>query len=359
MINNNFVGYIKNFLNVLERLAIRNVSESFEWRIRQRSRGLTCVSRASRRRRTALLKKVKAFTLVEVVIALTIIGVVTVLTLPTLQANVEDLIFKVRKKVLLTRVSQALPLLDTLRDFHSAEDFLDQYRDLVKVHMVCAGDKFFGCGLPQTITATDGTIFRMPKSWGELNPKLVDMFYEDAETGSVYSYHQEDFDSVAFFTDNGESINIFFNPVCSVFEQKDFPNYFSASSVCINMIYDLNGIKAPNTVGKDIGFITVFKPVDSIVVGPNPYYEDIPSKTQSEAAGKACSLQSGKLRAPTDYELAAMFVNTRLLGLHEGYYWSSSLYSADYAWYLWGTTGLILREPLDRTTEMDLRCVNR
>ena len=27
--------------------------ESFEWRIRQRSRGLTCVSRASRRRRTA------------------------------------------------------------------------------------------------------------------------------------------------------------------------------------------------------------------------------------------------------------------------------------------------------------------
>ena len=199
----------------------------------------------------------------------------------------------------------------------------------------------------------------MPKSWGELNPKLVDMFYEDAETGSVYSYHQEDFDSVAFFTDNGESINIFFNPVCSVFEQKDFPNYFSASSVCINMIYDLNGIKAPNTVGKDIGFITVFKPVDSIVVGPNPYYEDIPSKTQSEAAGKACSLQSGKLRAPTDYELAAMFVNTRLLGLHEGYYWSSSLYSADYAWYLWGTTGLILREPLDRTTEMDLRCVNR
>ena len=36
--NNSFVGYIKIFLNVLERLAIRNVSESFEWRIRQRSR---------------------------------------------------------------------------------------------------------------------------------------------------------------------------------------------------------------------------------------------------------------------------------------------------------------------------------
>ena len=40
--------------NVRERFAIRHVSEPFEWRIRQRSRGLTCGSRASRRRRTAL-----------------------------------------------------------------------------------------------------------------------------------------------------------------------------------------------------------------------------------------------------------------------------------------------------------------
>ena len=42
--------------DVRERLAIRNVSEPFERRIRQRSRGLTCGSRASRRRRTALFE---------------------------------------------------------------------------------------------------------------------------------------------------------------------------------------------------------------------------------------------------------------------------------------------------------------
>ena len=44
---------------VRERLAIRNVSEPLEWRIRQRSRGLTCGSRASRRRRTALFITLK------------------------------------------------------------------------------------------------------------------------------------------------------------------------------------------------------------------------------------------------------------------------------------------------------------
>ena len=303
--------------------------------------------------------KKKAFTLVEVVIALTVVGIVTVLTLPTLQVDVQNMIFKVRRKVLLARVSQAVPLLDTLRDYHSADEFMDKYRELVKIHMVCTHETLFGCDVPQVISATDGTMFRMPTSWSELNPKLVDMIYDDMETGKRYEYHQEDFDSISFFTDNGESINLFFNPVCTVFEQKDNPNYFSASSVCINMIYDLNGAKPPNTVGKDIGFITIFKPVDSIIVGPSPYYEDIASKTQSEAAGKACTSQKGTLRAPTDYELAAMFVNTKLLALHEGFYWSSSLYSPDYAWYLWARTGLIMREPLDRTTEMDLRCVNR
>lgn len=309
-----------------------------------------------------LKKKIKGFTLVEVVIVLAIVGVVTVLVLPTLQVQVQQMIFKVRKKVLYTRIAQAIPLLDTLKTYHNGAEFLEAYRDLVKIHMVC-GDrtegKFFACGLPQVFAATDGTMHAMPKSWSELNPKLVDMFYEDAETGSVYSYHQEDFDSIAFVTDNQESINMFFNPVCTVFDEKDNPNYFSASSVCINFLYDLNGPKAPNTVGQDIGFITIFKPVDSLVVGPVPYIEDVSSKTQSEAAGKSCRLQKGTLRAPTDYELAAMFVNTRLLGMHEGFYWSSSLYSTNYAWYLWGATGLILREPLTRETEMDLRCVNR
>ena len=41
-----------------------HASEPFEWRIRQRSRGLTCGSRASRRRRTALYRLDKRYTLV-------------------------------------------------------------------------------------------------------------------------------------------------------------------------------------------------------------------------------------------------------------------------------------------------------
>lgn len=305
-------------------------------------------------------KQRKAFTLLEVLIALTIVGIVTVLVLPSVKLSIQDMAFRVRKKVLLTRVSQAIPLLSGLKDYHDGSEFMDDYRDLVKIHLVCEGDKFFGCGLPTVFESTDGNLHAMPKSWSELNSKLTDMIYEDAETGQVlYEYHQDDFDAISFFTDNGESINLFFNPVCSVYEHKDNPYYFSSSSVCINMIYDLNGNLPPNKVGKDIGFITVFKPVDSVIVGPVPYDTDVDRKTQSDASGRACLDVSYKLRAPMDYELAAMFVNSKLLGMHDGYYWSSTLYSANYAWYLWGITGLILRGPLDRSTEMDIRCVYR
>jgi len=97
----------------------------------------------------------KAFTLVEITIALAIIGVVTAITYPTLQANVEDLMYRVRKKVLHTRVAQAIPLLGTLKDFQSGEDFVDKYRDLVKLHIVCDKDKFFACDLPMVYEATE------------------------------------------------------------------------------------------------------------------------------------------------------------------------------------------------------------
>lgn len=303
--------------------------------------------------------KRKAFTLIEIMIVCTIIAVVSVMVYPSVQLNIQDTVFKVRKKVLFSRVAQAIMVQDNLKSFRTGEDFIEKYRELVKLHMVCDQEKFFACDLPQTFTATDGNIYPMPRMWSELNPKLVDMFYEDIETGEIYEYHQEDFDSLSFVTDNGESINLFFNPVCSVSELKENINYFSAASVCINMIYDLNGTKPPNTVGKDIGFLTVFKPVDPVTVSIVPHNQDLESKVQSVAAGRACSEVKSSLRAPTDYELAGLFVNSKYLGMHEGFYWSSTLYSAENAWYLWGATGLVLRGPLDRGTEMDIRCISR
>ena len=48
--------------------------------------------------------------------------------------------------------------------------------------------------------------------------------------------------------------------------------YYVAEKVCANFIYDLNGNKGPNTVGKDIGIMSVLYPSDSVVVAPMPYW---------------------------------------------------------------------------------------
>ncbi len=306
-----------------------------------------------------LRKNVKAFTLVEVLVALTVIGIVAAMTYPTLQPKVQELMFRVHKKVLHTRVAQAMSLINSLKDYSSGVEFLDKYRDHVKLHMVCEGDKFHACDLPRVFTALDGNIYRMPRKWSELAPELVETYYEDSETGSVYENYQDDFDSIAFITDNQESVNLFYNTSCSTMELKDNPEYFLANSVCINMIFDLNGSKPPNIVGQDIGFITVFKPVESMVVAPVPYLEDVIGQASSVTSAKACHVQKNTLRVPTDYELASMYVNKKFLGFSGGNYWSSTLHSTDNAWYLWSDTGMMMREPFDRSVEMALRCVAR
>lgn len=40
--------------------------------------------------------------------------------------------------------------------------------------------------------------------------------------------------------------------------------------MCANFIYDLDGSKGPNAVGKDIGVLTAMYPSDAVVVAPVP-----------------------------------------------------------------------------------------
>ena len=79
------------------------------------------------------------------------------------------------------------------------------------------------------------------------------------------------------------------------------------------MIYDLNGSKGPNTVGKDIGFMTILYPTDSVVVAPVPF-RTVFSGVTPEEAPTACTNQAGdEYRIPTKDELASLFVNQNLI----------------------------------------------
>lgn len=83
----------------------------------------------------------------------------------------------------------------------------------------------------------------------------------------------------------------------------------SQAKMCANFVFDLNGNKGPNTVGKDIGFLTVFFPVDSKVVAPIPHQRDASNNVSQKDAAAACTAQDSEYRIPNMYEMAAIFTN--------------------------------------------------
>ena len=83
--------------------------------------------------------KINAFTLAEVLIALTILGVVAALTYPTLIIIVREHVMNIKSKAFYNRVAQSIPLMSNkFSHFTSAFDFVDnEYRELFKMRMMC------------------------------------------------------------------------------------------------------------------------------------------------------------------------------------------------------------------------------
>ena len=69
----------------------------------------------------------------------------------------------------------------------------------------------------------------------------------------------------ALQTVDGFSLDLFYNPLCVTTTEEKTPWYnsdgkgqMSMDVVCFNAVYDMNGSKGPNQVGKDIGFVGSF-----------------------------------------------------------------------------------------------------
>ena len=123
--------------------------------------------------------------------------------------------------------------------------------------------------------------------------------------GITYSIRNKNTKAAAFETANGESILVY--------------------QVCANFIYDLNGKKGPNTMGKDIGFISALYPTDTAVVAPMPSTKNLTGNASQVNGGKVCKNLGEDYRMPNREELTSMFFNRLLLGSIGGFFWSSTL----------------------------------
>ena len=252
-----------------------------------------------------------AFTMAEILLSLTIIGVVAAITLPSLTGNINERTWQTQGKALFSRMSQAIALMPSLNGYGTltagttstsaidtaAETFVTNgLAKVLKINNICDNEHLQDCGIPDSYVAQGGSKRDFPTTLSELNSKIV------GSNGLAI-----DVKAAAFETANGESIAVFYNPQCRAYTGAT--NYYAQQYFCVNFVYDLNGTKGPNTVGKDIGYMTAFNPSDSTI--SSPVFGKIlagVSYTNSKAVA-ACRKLGNEYRLPTRDEMASLFYN--------------------------------------------------
>ncbi len=302
------------------------------------------------------MNKKLGFTMVEILLSLTIIGVVAAITLPSLMANINERTWNTQRKALYARLSQAIAMMPQLNGYGeyegsntdgvvtatkdtAAEAFLTEgLSKVLKINNICDAAHLSDCGVVASFTNLAGSTKSWPTKLSELNSMFVGTFsYDSPELGSliIYQNPQSDIDTkvAAFETQNGETVALYYNPHCTSKSDVVNPDIWTYAQpyMCANFIYDLNGSKGPNTFGKDIGFVTALYSTGTSVVALLPLATDAFDGVGEEQinASAACTAKDADSRLPNQDEIAAMFYNRALLGIDEGVFWSGSLMSVN------------------------------
>ncbi len=311
----------------------------------------------------------------EILLSLTIIGVVAAITLPSLTGNINERTWNTQRKALYARFSQAMALMPALNGYGVlnpgtesasavdtvAETFItDGLSKVLKINNVCDSEHLADCGIPTQITTMTGDIISsFPSTMETLNSAITNVSWSNYNgTGVIHTYSQLNTKAAAFETQNGESIAVYYNPNCMTQLPSGVIQH-AQHVMCANFVYDLNGNKGPNTVGKDIGFLTVFNSVDPVVVAPIPLIRDGAKVAQYNATAE-CKKMDSESRLPNRDEMFSVFINRELVGMSSGVYWTAQLSvlgDSSYAGYV--DIGNGHTSGCTRTIAMNVRCIKR
>ena len=294
----------------------------------------------------------RGFTLAEVLITLAVIGIVAAISLPSLVANYNEKAWETERMAFQARMFQAISQIKNLGGFgeykaanqdsegkDTADEafILEGLSKYYKIPTVCNKDNLTHCGIPNTIITLDSSnSVPIPTNFHELNSALVQESSSAEENTKVTIANTS---AVAFITVNGESVLLYYNPYCEDLSEN---NYNSA--LCLNMVFDLNGNKGPNQIGKDVGFLTAFGRHETRGAAPLAYKNDAGSST-FENAPSLCTQADNFARMPSRDELMSLYVNKIFIGENAftNPYWTGEAYTA-------GTSGYAYALEPDKTS---------
>ena len=184
----------------------------------------------------------KGFTLAEVLITLAIIGIVAVLTIPTLVQNFQQDAWDTASEVFQRKLEESLKVMNvqgTLAGYTTTEAFVDELSKHIKITRICDNDDITTC-------------FADKVTWGTENEE-VEM--ADVKRASHFGQDSWGTNTVGVQFANGVNGVIAYNPT-ETCKQDPYSNQITGTS-CLAILYDVDGFKNPNTQNKDLRSINV------------------------------------------------------------------------------------------------------
>ena len=203
------------------------------------------------------MRKRSAFTLAEVLITLSIIGVVAAITIPQLVKNMNDYAFGKSRDVTLLKITEATNQMksnDVLSGYTTNASFADEFQKYMKINKRCDSSTLVGC-FPAKFKTASGQ----------------DIDTTTLTTGTQLGDNNISGNTIALMLANGTSVLFTLRDstkVSGACDRIDPTDNQTNTTGCMSFLYDINGLGSPNVMGKDIGTVNVtLSTCDGVKVG--------------------------------------------------------------------------------------------
>ena len=192
------------------------------------------------RKKLDLNKSETAFTLAEVLITLSVIGIVAALTIPSMIENHNNKAWKTAKDLWDKKLVEATRQMNIdgvmTGVASSTEDYMNYFKKYVKVIKTCENDKLENCYATKFVQTGD---------------KETEVEVSSLTTASTLGQKDWGTNTMGFVIADGTTVVMAYNPNCSSVDP--FSQEGQSGQVgCMSMLIDVNGKKGPNRVGDDI-----------------------------------------------------------------------------------------------------------
>ncbi len=258
-----------------------------------------------------------AFTLAEVLITLSVIGIVAALTIPSMIENHNNKAWSTAKDLWNKKLVEATRQMNIdgvmTGVANSTEDYMNYFKKYVKVIKTCENDKLENCYATKFVQTGD---------------KETEVEVSTLTTANSLGQKDWNTNTMGFVIADGTTVVMAYNPNCSSVDP--FSKEGQSGQVgCMSMLIDVNGKKGPNRVGDDIQLknatistcdmkfqdkciaasdIYPITPINTCTGSENEEWDDRGSTNTNFAANnwagakKACA--ANEMRLPTMQELA-------------------------------------------------------